>query len=289
MVSYSHMISEHQNEKISLVAIDVDSLLAAIGANPMLDVLCNDERERADRYRTENLRNRFIAGRFLLRKVIGDVVGISPDVVEFSTETNGKPRVVESQSKSVHFSFSRSDEYAACAISHGGRIGIDVEKLRRMPDMELIAKEIFPKQQLIEWQQLSAQEQSLAFYRGWTRKEAVAKIDGRGVSKGVMDINVSMRAFEPSRCEFVRLQANGVGAARRTDSISVILSEWCPFPNVLVSLANEACDSTLCQAKARDEFDACSDRLSSLFPNVSVCALQRYCVQAGKLKTDGFR
>lgn len=269
------MISEQQNEKISLVAIDTDSLLASLGADQMLGVLSVDEYERADNYRTAELRNRFIAGRFMLRKVIGHMAQLPPEVIEFSTGPNGKPKAIETDSKSVHFSFSRSDQYATCAIAIGRRVGLDVERVKLISDMELIAKEIFLGQQLIEWQQLPAQEQSLAFYRGWTRKEAVAKIDGRGISKGVRNIDVPIQHIESSNCGLLKLKTVDPEPSRRVNSLSAVWSEWNPFPHVLVSLATEVGDSSSREIKVHDQLNLDTERLNRVFRNASIRVLQR--------------
>src|SRR4051812_30916713 len=50
-----------------------------------------DERERAARFHFERHRNRFIAGRGLLRAILSRYLRVEPATLDFSYGSNGKP------------------------------------------------------------------------------------------------------------------------------------------------------------------------------------------------------
>lgn len=54
-------------------------------------LLAPDEKVRAERFYFERDRNRFIAGRGLLRMIIGGYLGMDPSQIEFAYREAGKP------------------------------------------------------------------------------------------------------------------------------------------------------------------------------------------------------
>ena len=116
------------------------------------------------------------------------------------------------------------------------RIGVDIERVRSFPDMELMATEIFAEHQLLEWQSLPSAEKPLGFYRGWTRKEAVVKVDGRGISEGVRHIEVPLNGMADRAIEVTLPTSSGHTV---NDAITVLLTQWQPNDDLVASVALE--------------------------------------------------
>ena len=78
----------------------------------------------------------------------------------------------------MDFNISHSDAYVVCAFSPVGRIGIDIERIRQIDLCD------FEGQMTREqWEEITASEDRLdTFFSLWTKKEAVTKADGRGIS-----------------------------------------------------------------------------------------------------------
>ena len=77
----------------------------------------------------------------------------------------------------LDFSISHSGEYVLCALADTLRVGVDIEKIRpiELADME----GSFSPQ---EWREITtATDANRQLFDHWTRKEAVAKADGRGM------------------------------------------------------------------------------------------------------------
>ena len=83
------------------------------------------------------------------------------------------------------FNMSKSAGCAVYAVTRNRRIGVDVEQIREMPDMEEIARQFFSKP---EYETLCAQPGSMrnkTFFECWTRKEALVKAVRNGIKHAV--------------------------------------------------------------------------------------------------------
>lgn len=75
------------------------------------------------------------------------------------------------------FNISRSNNIVICALSAQGRVGIDIEYIKPIP-LEAYESQFTS----LEWQDIIGANDSIQrFYNFWTRKEAIIKLDGRGL------------------------------------------------------------------------------------------------------------
>ena len=225
-----------KHESILLVCVDVDKTILQIDVNQMAAALSEDELVRANNFRDSLLRDRFIAGRFCLREILGKELGMPSSEISFSIENNGKPVVSNSPTHVGHFSFSRSQHYALIGYSASHRIGVDIERVRSLPDMELMAGAIFSEHQLLEWQSLVLAERPLGFFRGWTRKEAVVKVDGRGISDGVRQIEVPLGDITN---QVIEVALPACSNYTQNEAINGLLTQWQPNNELVASVALE--------------------------------------------------
>lgn len=149
-----------------------------------MSVLAGDERARAERFRLDDARRRFVAARAALRKLLGQYLRMPPDEVAFGYDANGKPRLRHSASPSdLQFNLAHSGELALVAVTRGCEVGVDVERLRDVNHWQEIAERFFHHQELDEIIASPPAEQLAAFMRCWTGKEAVLKALGAGVTR----------------------------------------------------------------------------------------------------------
>ena len=90
---------------------------------------------------------------------------------------------------SDHFDFniSHAGHYAVCGFAEAGRIGVDIEELKPIDigDFEWH----WTTEELRELQ--CSNDALRSFYHLWTRKEAIVKADGRGLSLDLKRLNVA--------------------------------------------------------------------------------------------------
>ncbi|HEX4593379.1 MAG TPA: 4'-phosphopantetheinyl transferase superfamily protein [Bryobacteraceae bacterium] len=160
-------------------------------------LLAPDETDRAARFKFEHLRHSFILARGALRILLGRYVNTSPADLIFTYGSNGKPALAPPAR--VQFNASHSGGLALFAFAMDCEIGIDVEAVRAMPDMENIAKRFFCDEEAAELMSLPAEERDRGFYLCWTRKEAYIKATGEGLSAPLDAFRVTLRPGDPAR------------------------------------------------------------------------------------------
>jgi 4'-phosphopantetheinyl transferase len=109
------------------------------------------------------------------------VVGLAGKDLVFGYEATGRPHLVDIAA-APDFNVSHSDDVVLIAISWVGRIGVDIEAVRPMEDLQGLAGQMMHP---IEWDSfigLSEDQRTAHFFQLWTRKEALLKASGVGLS-----------------------------------------------------------------------------------------------------------
>ena len=164
--------------------------------------LWEDERRRAERFHFEADRQRFVAARGILRRLLGRYLRVAPAEVSFRYGAQGKPELSGSATSSVSFNLAHSGDLALFALAQGRRLGIDVERLREVPEALTIARHHFTPSESKHLRSTGTGLQA-AFFRLWTRKEAVIKAVGTGVSTPLHEFDVSSIAPADARWQRV--------------------------------------------------------------------------------------
>jgi 4'-phosphopantetheinyl transferase len=157
---------------IAIDEIDEDGFRAMRG---MLD---DAERSRADRFHRDADRHRSIAARAGLRRVLAEALGRHPAEITLVAGAAGKPALADG---AIEFNVSHSGRFVLIALSETAPLGIDVEEIRAMPDRDAIARRYFHRGEVADLRSLDEPAATLAFFRCWTRKEAVSKALGLGL------------------------------------------------------------------------------------------------------------
>ncbi|MEH1782467.1 MAG: 4'-phosphopantetheinyl transferase HetI [Nostoc sp.] len=163
--------------------------------------LSNDETARAERFYFPKHRQHFIAGRGSLRTILGRYLDIEPSQVQFNYQHRGKPVLADTFADSgLAFNLSHSQELGLCAVNCTRPIGVDLEYIRPMSDLEALAKRFFLPREYEMLRSLSPNQQQEVFFRYWTCKEAYLKATGDGLSQ-LEQIEVSLTPTEPAKLE----------------------------------------------------------------------------------------
>jgi 4'-phosphopantetheinyl transferase len=152
-----------------------------------LAMLSVEERQRADRFRTDLLRARYVAAHAALRLLLGRTLDIPVDRLQFRQNAWGKPELTEG---ALRFNLSHSGPWAVVALARGIEVGVDVEVARHPPPLE-VAGIAYSAAERSVLAGLSGPALTAAFYAVWTRKEALSKGIGRGFSFDFTGFTVS--------------------------------------------------------------------------------------------------
>jgi 4'-phosphopantetheinyl transferase len=163
-------------------------------------LLSDAERHRARRFAFERDASRFIVARARLRQLLAQRLGVRAQAVEFEYGAYGKPVLSRRFAHSdLHFNVSHCDDVAAYAFSCGHAIGIDVEAVREISDADNIAARYFSRLENATYRSLEPRDRPLGFFNCWTRKEAVVKAFGDGLSLPLDRFDVTLTPGEPAK------------------------------------------------------------------------------------------
>lgn len=176
------------DDELHIWEASLDPAAAVVSA--LARTLSDDERARADRFRFDRDRDRYVVGRGLLRRLLGEYLGIAPAAVRFVYGPNDKPRL---ETEVLRFNVSHSGPVALYAFTRREEVGIDVELDRGDYARERIAERFFSQAETAALRSLPARLQARAFLTCWTRKEAFVKARGDGLSLALDSFDVSLK------------------------------------------------------------------------------------------------
>ena len=168
------------------------------------EFLSPDEGKRADRLQFEVPRNRFVAGRGLLRVILGKYCDLPPERLRFNYGPSGKPELAPDAGArragaALHFNLAHSEGVGVLAIAQAGPVGVDVEQIRRRVEFQALVGQFFSAREAAEFFRLEQEQQPAAFFNLWTRKEALLKATGEGIAHSLNRVEVSFLPGEPAR------------------------------------------------------------------------------------------
>ena len=155
-------------------------------------ILAADEIARAERFRREDDRRRFVLTRGWLRSLLGGYLAQPPERVPLTTRcVCGRPGCTPSRQKPeiaapdgaqapLRFNVSHSGDVALLAFSLGREVGVDVERLEDR-DWRALAEVALAPRDARYILDLTADRGRRAFFDAWARKEALLKASGHGL------------------------------------------------------------------------------------------------------------
>jgi 4'-phosphopantetheinyl transferase len=165
----------------------------------LLSTLSVDEVTRADRFYFARDRLRFVAGRAIMRDILGRYLNCRPEQISFVYNSYGKPGLDRSVAcTNIQFNLSHSSGRLVLAVGRR-RLGIDLEKIRPGIASEDVAAHFFAPAEVCELATVPVLYRVEAFFNCWTRKEAYVKARGEGLSTPLDAFEVSLAPGEPAR------------------------------------------------------------------------------------------
>jgi 4'-phosphopantetheinyl transferase len=164
-----------------------------------LQLLSADERQRAQRFRFEADRRRFVLARCALRLALARALGggLAPAAVPLRVGPHGKPELA-SQDRRLMFSLSHAGDYIALALVGNGRhVGVDLEQHQPV-NFDRIAQDQFCPRERQWLSEGGAAQVEARFNRIWTLKEAYLKASGLGLSGAPKSVDVSEVVTQPA-------------------------------------------------------------------------------------------
>lgn len=155
------------------------------------------EHARRERFGTQALRERYVAGRGTLRVLLAAELGTEPAAVVIVRGERGRPRL-DGNAAGADFNVSHTRDVALIGIlrlPHGrARIGVDIEHDERAVGADRLAARYLAPGERDRLAGLGSNERRRRFIRLWTAKEAMSKATGDGLRAPMGKLDVD---FDP--------------------------------------------------------------------------------------------
>jgi 4'-phosphopantetheinyl transferase len=161
------------------------------------------ELARAARFGTHTLRHRWMAGRSVLRLVLGRTLGIGPADVAIVRGARGRPELADS-SAGIDFNVSHTRNVALLGIARDlpgrTRIGVDIEHRDREVGADRLARKFLAAREQATLAEHAPDARRQRVLRYWTCKEAMSKATGDGLIAPFRELDVDL-SDRPRLCE----------------------------------------------------------------------------------------
>ena len=193
-------------------------------------LLLDEDRQRAARFRRPADRHNFVLGRTLVHHLLRPVDAAVP--YGFLRGPHGKPFLPDTAA----YNISHSGRWLACAVSPREPIGIDVETFEQLGDYRQLLPSIAHPDERRCIEMVPAHQRRRLFQRCWTRKEAVLKAIGTGLSERLQGIDVRLDQDEPMLDDPAPLRLLDLPLGER--AITAALAQAPSIPAVLMLLVS---------------------------------------------------
>lgn len=153
-------------------------------------VLSADEMRQCRRFLRHKDQRLYLAAHAELRAVLSRYADVPPAAWRFDQNAFGKPSIQANIGvPSLHFNLSHTDGLVVIGVAACPDVGVDVEKVRRVDDLYLIAERVYAASEIALLRAAGENNVDRSFMQLWTLKEAFAKAKGEGLS-------LDFRAFD---------------------------------------------------------------------------------------------
>jgi 4'-phosphopantetheinyl transferase len=182
---------------------NLDSLVQDVVS--LRPLLAPDELERARRFHFERDAARYIVGRGVLRMLVASYQRTQDArAIVFCYGTHGKPSLADDSRSALRFNLAHTAGFALWAFMVNEEVGVDVERVHHLPDMDAVMRSSFaPAERTAIASIVAVEDRHRAFFRCWTRKEAVLKALGWGLAKPLDSFEVSFDRDNPRMVSMV--------------------------------------------------------------------------------------
>lgn len=147
--------------------------------------------EYSNRFVRDKDRNRYVLTQYFLRELLSYYLQIDFDKVVISYSKSGKPYLNDKINSNLKFNYSHSGDYIIYAFTSDDEIGVDIEEIKDIPEFDELSRAHFSdEEQSIYFELKNPDEKKKLFYRIWTRKEALLKAAGSGITIDLKSLTV---------------------------------------------------------------------------------------------------
>ncbi|RNL52567.1 4'-phosphopantetheinyl transferase family protein [Pedobacter jejuensis] len=167
---------------INIFKISLDKYQAI--KNNCKQILTADELTKASKFKQARDTKRYVIGKFYSKMILAKMINKKPADIHFQFNEYKKPYI-----NNINFNISHSGDYVVLAISPYA-VGIDIEAINPVLDYQELIHQCFKEEEIKRITDLDS------FYLFWTRKEALLKATGEGLTDNLPTINCTEEKTE---------------------------------------------------------------------------------------------
>ena len=164
---------------IDIYIYNVKEIISERKKQLLFSVLSTAERSKIKRLKRAKDRKNALLSRYLLRNIIGELIGSKPKELIINKTKYDRPVLVNPDNQDWDFNVSHSGDWIVIGVSNNGGIGVDIEEIR--PINMNIAKDCFTDKEIVFLNRYEKKKLE-NFYKLWTLKESFVKAIGQGLS-----------------------------------------------------------------------------------------------------------
>ncbi len=173
-----HRMRRPSNGSVHVWQIPIPGQAADIEA--LEKILTVMERRRAEVLLVPHAKAEFVATRASLRWILASYLEVRPAEIDLRLGAHGKPRL--GNESRLCFNVSHAREMSLCAVAWDCQVGIDIEAHLPGAPLDRLADRVCAPLERQQLQATTGLDRVATFYRCWSKKEAIFKAVGGGLS-----------------------------------------------------------------------------------------------------------
>jgi 4'-phosphopantetheinyl transferase len=189
------------------------------GDEALPDVLSPAELTTMARFASADDRRRYALSHVAARRILAAYVDRDPADLRFQQDRTGKPHLTDTD---VQHSLAHAGRLALVGVGRHRALGVDAERVRPLPAADALKRSCLTARERLHVDAAGTEE---ALLRLWTRKEAVVKATGEGLSRALDGFEVLAACTLPGwRVVDLAPAAGYVGAAVVSDDVTKVIA-----------------------------------------------------------------
>jgi 4'-phosphopantetheinyl transferase len=151
------------------------------------------ELDRSRQFRFSRDRLRYLISRGALREILSRYLGGHPSRLTFGYGPSGKPFLASPPGGcEIRFNLAHCEDLALVAVAAGRRVGVDVERIREIAELDDIMERHFTGSERSFVRAARGEDRTRSFLAVWTRREAIAKALGLDLQTALGPLSIPL-------------------------------------------------------------------------------------------------